>query len=214
MEPNRFHVATGPITLVFVETICGILLVIRAHESVSVDFGHNGCSGDGQGFPVPLGNALLRNVQRKGIWTIDEEKIRSFPQCLHRLHHSPKGRLQDVDPVDFDCIHKANPHLDRTGKDLLAATLPGGGSELFRITHAWKAWIAWENHGSSHNRARQRTAPHLVDARHLLKSMAPGFILMQEHVQHRGIEKLPGHQALGVFKVIRAPGWVKATFLK
>lgn len=28
MEPNRFHVATGPIALVFIETILGIQLVV------------------------------------------------------------------------------------------------------------------------------------------------------------------------------------------
>jgi hypothetical protein len=86
-------VLSGPVALVTVEPVGGILEVKIAHEAVPVDFGHNGCGRNGEAPLVPARDAFLCDGKWKPVWAIDEKIIRGDSKIADSHGHGlERGR--------------------------------------------------------------------------------------------------------------------------
>lgn len=72
MELQSFEVLRGPIALVPVKAVDGVLKMVIGHKAVPVDFCHYGGRRDGNGSLIASCDALLSNGQREAVRAVDE----------------------------------------------------------------------------------------------------------------------------------------------
>ena len=193
MDPQRFQVLSGPVTLVPVEPVDGVLEVKVAHEAVPVDFGHNGCGRYGEAPSVAPRDSLLCRGKRKPVRAVDEKEIGRDAKIADSHGHGPERGLQDVDPIDLRRLHHPDTHGGGAGQNILAPGFPFCGIELLGIHNPRKTDVAGQNDRRGHNGAGQRPAAHLIDSRHQLKTPAMEISLEGEHVHNRGFKGAGPH---------------------
>lgn len=89
------------ISLVPGKIVLRVLLVVGDHQTVTGDFGHDGCCGNGKAPPIPLGNRSLSKGEAERMGAVDQKKIRRVRKILYGQLHCFQGGPEDVQTIDL-----------------------------------------------------------------------------------------------------------------
>ena len=114
----------GGIAFVAVKTEFRVILVVALHQAVAAHLGDNGRGGDGGAQRIAFRNRPLRQRRGDRKRPVDQQAVRPGAEVVDRHGHGEKGRLEDVDPVDFHRIDNADPHGHRVGVNPFVESVP------------------------------------------------------------------------------------------
>src|SRR5262249_40412512 len=157
------EVVGGGIAFVTSETVLGVNGVPFFHAGITMRFGEDGSSSDGDAFAVALDERFLLNedIQLDGV---DEEVVGGNGELLKRGGHGLSASLVNVPGIDAPCGAFGNGPSERV---LLCAVREDRAAlfgKLFGVVQPDDAAFGIEDDGSRDDRAEQCAAAGFIDA--------------------------------------------------
>ena len=145
------------------QSVVRILLVVRSHPCIPVDFGDDRCGGDGDADRVAIDDSFLqaRCIERLGV---DQKKVRLRGKLRNGREHGLVRGAADIDGVYRCRIRKSNGDRDRNAADDRVEPFAFLRGQLFAVAHSWNARAGGQNHGGGHDWPKQRSTAHFIDA--------------------------------------------------
>lgn len=144
MDGERSFVLGCAVALVPPQTIQWVLLVERAHQAITIDFGDYGGGGNRDAQTVSMNNVRLRDFEVEPN-SVNQQVVRSGIQAENRGCHCHLARLIDIDPVDRLGIDFFNRDCQRLALDNCGVSLAFGFEQLLGVTQPTDAAAAGQN---------------------------------------------------------------------
>lgn len=182
---NNCPMRSGRITLMTGKAITRIETIEFNHELVPRHLGDDGGGGNGEAEGIPLDYCQLRDLQRNGERTVNEEIIGSNRQSRHCSPHGFQRSPKDVHPVDLIVVADTDADSAGLGHDNRVESLPLPLRQLLGVGDAGDCLPWMKYHGGRHHRSGQGAATGLVGSGYGPVTGLVGIILIAEQVSHK-----------------------------
>ncbi len=145
-------------------------MMVVNHQPVAMDFGDNGCGGDGPGERIALDDRTLRQGHEREGDGVEQEAVGRRGQGSEGALHREAGGFQNIQVVDLLRVGRADPNPDRPCQDLAIQSLPHRLGHLFGVVQLVDSTASRKNHGRRDHRAGERSTPGFVQPGHPLEA--------------------------------------------
>ena len=153
----------GAVAFVPVKLIRGQEPVVKRHEGIAEDFGHDGRARDRITARIAVHDRPGRHLQRRGGQTVNEHQIRRGGKLMHGVLHRGQGGRENGTAVDLFRRDDAHPHVgvpENVGERPSALE----GRQSFGIINPHRQPPAPEDDGRRDHRTGPGAAPGFINA--------------------------------------------------
>jgi len=147
------------------EAVLRVVQLVFDADAVARDLREDGRGGDGRHLGIAADDGLGVDTDVRQAVAVHQHPVRRQPQALDGALHREHGGVQDVELVDLGDAGLGDAERQRMRADLVEQAFAPGRAQQLGVVEALDALQVVEDHRGGHDRAGQRPAAGLVDAR-------------------------------------------------